>query len=91
MQAEGWLSSGYPRSLHELAFEAGVQGVIYPREVGFQANPGNHVGGGGGIRQGNRGGSGSGTRILGSNPSPARRLLLGLRGDSAAGSGDRFP
>ena len=33
---EGWVASkdGYPRSLHERAYAAGLQGVSYPREYG---------------------------------------------------------
>ena len=29
-----WIETGYPLSLHERAYELGIQGIIYPREFG---------------------------------------------------------
>lgn len=31
---EKWIKEGYPLSLHRKAYEAGLQGVIYPKELG---------------------------------------------------------
>eukprot|EP01094_Clydonella_sp_ATCC50884_P006676 TRINITY_DN1588_c0_g1_i1.p1 TRINITY_DN1588_c0_g1~~TRINITY_DN1588_c0_g1_i1.p1 ORF type:complete len:461 (+),score=167.97 TRINITY_DN1588_c0_g1_i1:120-1385(+) len=35
-----WVESGYPKELHRKAYEAGLQGVIYPEEYGGTPPPG---------------------------------------------------
>ena len=33
---EKWIKTGYPKELHELAYEKGLGGIIYPKEFGGQ-------------------------------------------------------